>query len=150
MVAFSKLLSPPSRARSWRSTAPAMRLVGDDLDRPANTHDDDPPVLGRIGGDHDRRIFPRQPVSLHVTGRRMDHSVNARRDPCLHLSLKDVSVGGLCATSQTPVQVGEHIAVFFPPEGFSRGWDAYGRVLRVETEKAGYKIAVSFDRLPAA
>jgi hypothetical protein len=124
-----------------------MRIVGDE---PAARADEAPPVLGRIGGDADRRIFPRQRMSLHVSGRRMDHSVEARRDPCLHLALRDISVGGLCATSQTPVKVGEHIAVFFPPEGLSRGWDAYGRVLRVEPQKMGYRIAVSFDRLPAA
>ena len=124
-----------------------MRIVGEEPDARG---DDAPPVLGRIDRDADRRIFPRQQMSLHVSGRRMDHSVEARRDPCLHLALRDISVGGMSATSQTPVKVGEHIAVFFPPEGLSRGWDAYGRVLRVEPQKMGYRIAVSFDRLPAA
>lgn len=150
MVAFSKSLFPPSRrAPSLHQphAAPHMRIVRDE---PDSRGDDAPPVLGRIGSDADRRIFPRQSMSLHVSGRRMDHSVEARRDPCLHLALRDISVGGLCATSQTPVKVGEHIAVFFPPEGLSRGWDAYGRVLRVEPQKLGYRIAVSFDRLPAA
>ena len=154
MVAFSKLLAPPSRSvdpAQKRPGTPHMRLTSDAFNGRLDTQaDDKPPVLGRIGRDSDRRVFPRQSLGLHVSGRRMDHSVDARREPCLHLALKDVSVGGMCATSQTPVRVGEHIAVFFPPEGYSRGWDAYGRVLRVEPAKTGYQIAVSFDRLPAA
>ena len=153
MVAFSKLLPPSARPSREEYESPRMRLVPSDAgDDRHDGHDDGRPhTLGRIdGGRSDRRIFPRQPVSLHVTGRRLDHSAEARREPCLHLSMKDVSVGGLCATSQTPVKVGEHVAVFFPPEGFSRGWDAYGRVLRVQPDALGYKIAVSFDRLPAA
>ena len=150
MVAFSKLLAPPSRRASpaaRTAAAPHMRIVRDDEQASA---EDVPPVLGRIGGDADRRVFPRQRMSLHVSGRRMDHTVEARREPCLNLSLRDISVGGLCATSQTPLRVGEHIAVFFPPEGVNRGWDAYGRVLRVEPQKMGYRVAVCFYRLPAA
>ena len=152
MVAFSKLLATPSRRTpAVRGAAvPHMRLVRDDEDGLGRSSHDVPPTLGHIGHDADRRVFPRQRMNLHVSGRRIDHTVQARRDPCLNLSVRDVSVGGMCATSQTPVRVGEHIAVFFPPEGFSRGWDAYGRVLRVEAEKMGYRIAVSFDRLPAA
>ncbi len=145
MVALKKFFIPTTRPAPEAPPAgrPAMRIVADDDVAGA---DDAPQTLGRI----DRRVFPRKCLNIHVSGRRLDHSVGARRDPCLHLSLRDVSVGGLCATSQTPVQVGEHVAVFFPPEGFSPGWDAYGRVLRVEPEKLGYRIAVCFDRLPAA
>lgn len=141
MVAFGKLL-PPSLREERAAAGSRMRLVsGDDVDG-----DEAPDTLGQI----DRRVFPRQEVSIRVSGRRLDHSVEARRDPCLHVSLKDVSVGGLSGTSQTPLRVGERVAVFFPPEGVSRGWDAYGHVLRVRPEKMGYGIAVSFDRLPAA
>ena len=144
MVAFSKLL-PPSALRRETEGAPRMRLVPVEADH-LGGGDEDQESLGRI----DRRIFPRQHVSLHIGGRRLDHSVDARREPCLHLSLKDVSVGGLAATSQTPLKVGERIAIFFPPEGVSRGWDAYGHVLRVTADRRGYQVAVCFDRLPAA
>ena len=103
----------------------------------------------RLAGD-DRRVFPRRGVSLRVTGRRLDHSVEARREPCLHFSMGDVSVGGLSATSQTSLAVGERVAVFFPPESGSRGWDAYGRVLRVQHGRGGYNVAVEFDPMLAA
>jgi hypothetical protein len=42
------------------------------------------------------------------------------------------------------------VSVFFPPQGASRGWDAYGRVIRCEPSGMGYRIAVEFDPLPAA
>lgn len=148
MVAFRKSLVPSTRrsADIDRAAPPRMRLVPIDFDDNRGDADEGQDTLGRI----DRRIFPRQNLSMHVMGRRLDHTVDARREPCLHLSMRDVSVGGLCAISQTPVNVGEHIAVFFPPEGVSRGWDAYGQVLRVRPDRVGYQVAVSFDRLPAA
>ena len=145
MVAFSKLLPPAAFRRREPDGAPRMRLASGPTDSFGGDDEDQGP-LGRI----DRRIFPRQPVSLRVGGRRLDHTVEARREPCLHLSIRDVSVGGLAATSQSPLKVGERIAVFFPPEGISRGWDAYGHVLRVKPGRQGYDVAVAFDRLPAA
>ncbi len=106
----------------------------------------------KIGMARDRRIFQRQEISLRVRGRRMDHSVDALREPILNLSLNDVSVGGIRATSQTRLRVGERVAVFFPPQGGGRGWDAYGRVLRVlpDTVSAGCTVAVEFDTPLAA
>ena len=147
MVALSSaLLSETARPRratgNEQEAAPRMRLAdyGDDaLDVPE-------PASLRL----DRRTFPRRELSLKVHGRRLDHSVDARREPFLYFDMKDVSVGGLLATSQTALQVGERVAVFFPPEGASRGWDAYGRVLRVHPAQHGYRVAVAFDALPAA
>lgn len=98
----------------------------------------------------DRRLFPRQELKLTVEGRRLDHSVPARRDPHLSLDLNDVSVGGLSGYTRTPIGPGERVAVFFPPDKGRHGWDAYGRVLRVEPGHFGYRIAVEFDAIPAA
>ena len=95
----------------------------------------------------DRRVYPRKRLSMHVNGRRLDYSARAQRDPCLHLYVLDVSAGGFCATSQSSLGVGEHIIVFFPPEGISHGWDAYGRVVRVEPEPLGSRIAVLLDQM---
>jgi hypothetical protein len=110
--------------------APLMRLVED--------------------SERDRRLFPRKEWHTRVEGKRLDHSVVAHREPHLSLALRDVSLGGLSAISQLPVLTGERIAVFFPPEGLRRGWDAYGRVLRCDPSALGYRIAVEFDPLPAA
>ena len=124
-------------------------------------------IAGRIGFDTpsnaagiDRRVHPRQNVSLRVSGRRLDHSVEAMREPMLNINLCDVSVGGLKATSQTRLNVGERVAVYFPPSGGKRGWDAYGRVVRVEPSnalaaaeaaaRAACTVAVEFDAFPAA
>lgn len=144
MVALVKPYAPvPARPATRPVPAeparPFMRLAQDV---------DEPQTLGRVHAD--RRIFPRRAVSLRVSGRRLDHSIEARREPFLNFEMKDVSVGGLAATSQTSLKVGERVAVFFPPEGSSRGWDAYGRVLRVESQKQGWRVAVGFDVMPAA
>lgn len=98
----------------------------------------------------ERRLFPRKEVHVHVEGKRMDHSLPAYRQPHLSLALRDLSMGGLSAISQTPLQRGERLSVFFPPQGPNRGWDAYGRVIRCEQSSLGYRVAVEFDALPAA
>jgi hypothetical protein len=81
---------------------------------------------------------------------RHDHTIDALRQPQLSLALRDLSLGGLSAISQTPLGPGERLTVFFPPQGTTRGWDAYGRVLRCEPSGFGYRVAGEFDPLPAA
>lgn len=98
----------------------------------------------------ERRVFPRKEIQARVEARRLDHTISARRDPHLSLSLRDLSLGGLSALTQTPMAKGERISVFFPPQGASRGWDAYGRVIRCEPSGMGYRVAMEFDPLPAA
>jgi hypothetical protein len=117
-------------------TMPMMRLVGgEDYVEPTGA---------------ERRIFPRKEMQARVQGKRLDHTVTARREPHLNLSLRDVSIGGLSAISQTPVESGERVSVFFPPQGIQRGWDACGRVIRCQPSSFGYRIAVEFEALPLA
>ena len=98
----------------------------------------------------ERRMFPRKEITAKVEGLRLDHSIDARQQPQLSFNLRDLSIGGLSAISPTPVNRGERLTVFFPPQGPSRGWDAYGRVIRCDPSGAGYRVAVAFDPLPAA
>src|SRR5688500_10951541 len=98
----------------------------------------------------ERRIFPRKEVHLEVQGRRLDHSLAALRQPVLKMSLRDLSAGGLCALSDTPIPAGERVTVSVPGATVFGGWDAYGRVIRCSPSGAGYRVAVEFDRLPAA
>jgi hypothetical protein len=98
----------------------------------------------------ERRMFPRKVVHTRVDSVRLDHTIQARRQPQVSLALRDLSVGGISAISQTPLEHGERLTVFFPPQGASRGWDAYGRVIRCEPSGMGYRVAVEFDPLPAA
>lgn len=98
----------------------------------------------------ERRMFPRKQVHARVEGLRLDHSIQARRQPQVSLALRDLSLGGLSAISQIPLDCGERVTVFFPPQGASRGWDAYGRVVRCEPSGMGYRVAMEFDPLPAA
>jgi len=98
----------------------------------------------------DRRIFPRKETRARVDGRRLDHTVTARRFPTLNLALRDISMGGFSALSQQPLECGEHLAVTFPANGNAQPWAAYGRVLRCQPSSVGYRVAVEFDPLPAA
>jgi hypothetical protein len=98
----------------------------------------------------ERRVFPRKEFQARVESRRLDHSITARQQPQLTLSLRDLSLGGLSALSQMPLGKGERVAVFFPPHGSNRGWDAFGRVIRCDAGALGYRVAVEFDPLPAA
>jgi hypothetical protein len=107
----------------------------------------------QIGPDSrgaERRMFARKEVHARVDGMRLDHSIQARRSPQVSLALRDLSLGGMSAISQTPLDRGERVSVFFPPQGPSRGWDAYGRVIRCDPSGMGYRVAVEFDPLPAA
>jgi hypothetical protein len=95
-------------------------------------------------------MFERRDVQGHVEGRRLDRSDEARHDPRLSLALRDLSAGGLSAMSQRALSRGEGVAVFFPPQGARRGWDAYGRVIRCQRGGTGYRVAVEFEALPVA
>jgi PilZ domain-containing protein len=98
----------------------------------------------------ERRLFPRKEVHSWIEGRRLDHSLSALRDRRVSLALRDLSLGGMSAIAHAPMEAGERLCVFFPPQGAHRGWDAYGRVIRCEPSATGYRVAVEFDPLPAA
>ncbi len=98
----------------------------------------------------ERRIFPRKEMCANVQGIRIDNTIEARRDPQLCLSLRDVSIGGLSAISPTELKSGERLAIVFPPESGRMGWDAHGRVIRCEPRSMGYRVALEFDMLQAA
>ena len=98
----------------------------------------------------ERRIFPRTESRAQVDGRRVDHSLTARRFPHLNLALRDISMGGFSALAQQPLERGEHLSVTFPATGNAQSWAAHGRVLRCQPSSVGYRIAVEFDPMPAA
>src|SRR5439155_2882234 len=109
------------------------------------------PTLSLTGSGAERRMFPRKEINARIDGLRLDHSIEARQQPQLSLMLRDVSLGGLSALTNTPIGRGERVTAFFPPQGPARGWDAYGRVIRCEPRVAGgYRVALAFDPLPAA
>ena len=108
------------------------------------------PEANDAGRGLERRIFPRKETRLEVQGRRLDHTRSALRQPVLTMSLRDMSAGGLCALSDTPIARGERITVSVPGNMRFGGWDAYGRVIRCTPSGTGYRVAVEFDRLPAA
>ena len=98
----------------------------------------------------ERRIFPRKQVHAAVEGKRIDHTIEARRTPAFQLDMRDLSFGGLSALSPLPLDRGERLSMAIPALGAVGGWDAYGKVLRCEPSAMGYRIAVEFDLQAAA
>jgi hypothetical protein len=98
----------------------------------------------------ERRLFPRQEVNLCAHARRLDHTVAAHQQPRLALTVRDLSLSGLSALVEVPLDYGEHIGVSFPPQNSQRPWDAFGHVVRCEPSALGYRVAVEFDLMPAA
>src|SRR5258708_38952654 len=88
----------------------------------------------------ERRMFPRKEIHARVEGKRLDHSIPARREPHLSLALRDLSLGGLSAISENKIDAGERIAVYFPPQGSNRGWDAFGRAIRCDPSHFGFRL----------
>jgi hypothetical protein len=124
------------RASMYRPiSAPIMRLVRDEETESST---------------RERRVFPRREMQATVMGKRLDHTIIARRVPALAMNLRDVSIGGLSALTDTPLATGERIAVTFPAEGLKMGWSACGHVIRCEPSAMGYRIAVEFEHLPTA
>ena len=126
---------------------PFMRLVGDDATEVKTSIRAFPRLRLATA---ERRMFARSEVSARVQGRRLDHTIDARREPCLNLLIQDLSTGGLSAVSQTVLCPGEQVAIFFPPQAGRRGWDAVGTVVRCEPVGFGYRVGVEFEQAPSA
>jgi PilZ domain len=109
-----------------------------------------PSRLKLVPADSDRRLFTRKEDHRQITARRLDHSVEARRNPDLSLAMHDLSVGGVGAITDVPVESGERIAIFVPGDERSMSWHMQGRVVRCESSGTGYRLGVAFDAMPAA
>ncbi len=98
----------------------------------------------------ERRVFPRKETRLRADLLRLDHTLPALRRPCVTVDMRDVSCGGLSAICDAPLVQGEHVSVSVPRQVLGGGWDAYGYVVRCSPSGMGYRVAIEFDRLPAA
>jgi hypothetical protein len=85
-----------------------------------------------------------------VEGRRLDHSLCARREPRARLTVDEYDCDHAAATSDIPLLVGEHMMLRFPARGGRAPWRAFGRVVSCEADDEGYRVTVGFDPLPAA
>lgn len=112
------------------------------------------PRLADSGAE--RRIFPRREITAEVLGKRIDHTIPALQHPSLRLTMRDLSLSGMSALSDTPLERGERLSVSFPALSLAGGlrkaggWDATGRVIRCEPSGVGYRVAVEFDAMPSA
>ena len=96
----------------------------------------------------ERRRSPRNPVTARVTAvTTPNHDSDAGKRIC-SFQLVDLSEHGIGAISQEPVEVGSHVAVFFPPHGPERGFDLYGTVVRCTPRDWGHEIGIDLDVKP--
>ena len=100
--------------------------------------------------DSDRRVFPRTEVIGHAHGRRAGYLAQLRQWPRVDLEIRDLSLGGMSATSNVPLKKGEKLDMHVRLQPNTGEWDARGRVVRCEVSATGYRIAVAFDSLRAA
>jgi hypothetical protein len=98
----------------------------------------------------ERRAYPRRHASGWAVGRRIDHCIQAQRQPRVSLTLRDLSDGGLLAQADVPLMVGERLNVSFPASGIRGGSHVPGRVRRCRPSGMGYRVAIEFDPTPSA
>jgi hypothetical protein len=98
----------------------------------------------------ERRMFERTSAEGVAQGHRLDHTVQARRNPRIAMNLRDLSLGGLAAVAKDPLERGESVAVTFPQRGLGPAINAIGRVIRCEPSPYGYQVAIEFEPLLAA
>lgn len=99
--------------------------------------------------DGDRRVFQRRAAQGTVIARRLDHALPSRRHPQLALDLCDLSVGGLSAISDLPINPGERVNIDLRADDIPP-FNACARVVRCEMSGMGYRVAVAFEALPLA
>ncbi len=104
----------------------------------------------RIDDYIEKRRHTRLRMRLRTEARRMDNTLIAMRNPKLSLTLRDLSEGGLSATSRSPVEVGERLLVTLPPDSPIRARRIYGKVIRCTPSRDGWALAIRFDLCPAA
>lgn len=100
--------------------------------------------------DNDRRLFDRKEDHRQINAHRLDHSVDALRQPFISLALRDLSVGGASAISDLPLQFGERIALYFSGDKAVAPWTMNGQVLRCEPSGMGYRVGIAFETEPVA
>ncbi|HEY1683568.1 MAG TPA: PilZ domain-containing protein [Tepidisphaeraceae bacterium] len=111
---------------------------------------ENPSRLKLVPAGNERRMFNRREDHRPIAAHRLDHTVEARRQPDLFMDMHDLSVGGVGAISDVAVNIGERIAVFVSGNEFSSSWHMQGRVVRCVQSGTGYRIGVAFDAMPAA
>lgn len=93
------------------------------------------------GQDDERRLFVRRPAYGSING-----IVTSDHQP-IRVELRDWSVGGVGGYTNRMIHRGASVMLSFPPEGFNKGFNARGKVVRCEPSATGYRIGIQFDQL---
>jgi hypothetical protein len=99
-------------------------------------------------------LYPRYDAEteqkLIVEGRRLDHSVWARREPRVRLVVHEHDCDHAVGVSDVPLVYGEQIVLKFPAQAGRMAWRAFGRVVACEPGNDEYRVTVDFAPLRAA
>lgn len=93
------------------------------------------------GPTDERRLFPRRPIYGSING-----LVTSNHQP-IQLELRDWSVSGVGGYTNRMIHRGASVTLSFPPDGFKKGFNARGKVVRCEPSATGYRIGIQFDHL---
>ncbi len=98
----------------------------------------------------DRRQCQRHAIDGQVTIQRCAINPTVQQQPRCSLNLCDMSDEGIQAISDLALHPNEMVTIHFPPRGLEGGFDLPGHVVRCESDKHGYRIAIRFDCRRAA
>lgn len=94
----------------------------------------------------ERRRHPRRRARGQVTAViRKPGETNNDPAKMMVLELADQSDGGIGATAQEPIEVGNRITVFFPPHGPEPGFDLAGEVVRCTSRDNSHHIGIALE-----
>ena len=93
----------------------------------------------------DRRLFPRMHASGIVSGHRFGRKKEGVA--ALDIDLRDISISGVSGWVDAALDPGDKVHLSFPADGFKRGFNTFGKVIRCDVRATGYQVAIQFDRL---
>ncbi len=93
----------------------------------------------------DRRVFPRMKVSGTVHGHRFGTGTEALA--AVSIDLRDISISGVSGWANRELTRGDRLHIHFPADGFKRGFNTFGKVVRCDAKATGYSVAIQFDKL---
>lgn len=98
----------------------------------------------------ERRRASRRPLSGQVTAVTVADAGPGSLRKINTFQLLNISDQGLGVISQTEVQVGHSVSVYFAPHGAETGFDLHGQVVRCRQRHDGYELGIALNQAMAA
>ena len=90
------------------------------------------------------RIRPTMPVNARVHAVRLQADQGDPTATACSILVSGYGPDGVTGTASRPLDVGEPVAMFFPPWGNQPGFDQYGYVAACRVDSAGVNVTIRF------